>query len=177
MLQEGSRVVMVLCATSDSQGVYGLVTNLGSLVVRTLFQPLEEAAFLAFSQPHISPNDPGSMQPHGHMASSGKVLATSSLTAEGSLPFGAVQSSTVDGGMSPLQGGMSSKAGHERQQRALLSALMKVALLAGMTLHVQQHDRFSRHEFLFADDFIAMLMEVAAHVSSLSNKCPCCCTL
>ncbi len=31
------------------QGVYGLVSNLGSLVVRTLFQPLEEAAFAAFS--------------------------------------------------------------------------------------------------------------------------------
>ena len=32
------------------QGVYGLVTNLGSLVVRLLFQPFEEAAFLAFSR-------------------------------------------------------------------------------------------------------------------------------
>jgi oligosaccharide translocation protein RFT1 len=28
----------------------GLVTNLGSLVVRTLFQPLEEVAFAAFSR-------------------------------------------------------------------------------------------------------------------------------
>lgn len=32
------------------QGVYGLVANLGSLVVRTLFQPFEEAAFAAFSK-------------------------------------------------------------------------------------------------------------------------------
>ena len=32
------------------QGVYGLVSNLGSLVVRLLFQPFEEAAFLAFSR-------------------------------------------------------------------------------------------------------------------------------
>lgn len=33
-----------------AQGVYGLVAGLGSLVVRTLFQPFEEAAFLAFSR-------------------------------------------------------------------------------------------------------------------------------
>ncbi len=30
------------------QGVYGMVSNLGSLVVRLLFQPLEEGAFTAF---------------------------------------------------------------------------------------------------------------------------------
>ena len=36
------------------QGVYGLVTNLGSLAVRNLFQPFEEAAFLAFSRPAAS---------------------------------------------------------------------------------------------------------------------------
>ena len=43
---------MVLAAVQGprSQGVYGLVANLGSLVVRTLFQPFEEAAFTAFSQ-------------------------------------------------------------------------------------------------------------------------------
>jgi desulfoferrodoxin (superoxide reductase-like protein) len=29
--------------------VYGLVVNLGSLVVRTAFQPFEEAAFTSFS--------------------------------------------------------------------------------------------------------------------------------
>ena len=32
------------------QGVYGLVTSLGSILVRTLFQPFEEAAFVAFSK-------------------------------------------------------------------------------------------------------------------------------
>lgn len=31
-------------------GIYGVVVNLGSIVVRTLFQPVEEAAFMAFSQ-------------------------------------------------------------------------------------------------------------------------------
>ena len=52
---EGSRMVMALCQSSYNQGVYGLVTNLGSLVVRTIFFPVEEAAFRAFSRP------PGSM--------------------------------------------------------------------------------------------------------------------
>ncbi|EFN54751.1 hypothetical protein CHLNCDRAFT_134653 [Chlorella variabilis] len=32
------------------QGVYGLVNGLGSIAVRTLFQPFEEAAFVAFSK-------------------------------------------------------------------------------------------------------------------------------
>ncbi|DBB08106.1 TPA: hypothetical protein ACH3X3_008301 [Trebouxia sp. C0006] len=48
---EGSRMVMALCQSSYNQGVYGLVTNLGSLVVRTIFFPVEEAAFRAFSRP------------------------------------------------------------------------------------------------------------------------------
>jgi hypothetical protein len=56
-------MVMALCQSSYNQGVYGLVTNLGSLVVRTIFFPVEEAAFRAFSRP------PGSMststQVHG----------------------------------------------------------------------------------------------------------------
>ncbi len=44
---------MVLVATQSGadQGAYGLASNLGSLVVRTLFQPFEEAAFLAFAHP------------------------------------------------------------------------------------------------------------------------------
>ena len=44
-------MVMALCQSSYNQGVYGLVTNLGSLVVRTIFFPVEEAAFWAFSRP------------------------------------------------------------------------------------------------------------------------------
>ena len=44
------------------QGVYGLVVNLGSLVVRTLFQPFEEAAFLAFSRQGGAANEAGKMQ-------------------------------------------------------------------------------------------------------------------
>ncbi|PNH05931.1 Protein RFT1 [Tetrabaena socialis] len=42
-------MVLATMQSAINQGVYGLVSNLGSLVVRTLFQPLEEAAFAAFS--------------------------------------------------------------------------------------------------------------------------------
>ena len=38
LLAEGSKVVMVAFQSSYSQGIYGLVSNLGSLVVRTIFQ-------------------------------------------------------------------------------------------------------------------------------------------
>ncbi|GLC67093.1 hypothetical protein PLESTF_000514400 [Pleodorina starrii] len=48
-LAEGSKLVLASLQSAVNQGVYGLVSNLGSLVVRTLFQPLEEAAFAAFS--------------------------------------------------------------------------------------------------------------------------------
>ena len=55
------------------QGVYGLVTNLGSLVVRLLFQPFEEAAFLAFSRcaagsPAGRGADPSPGKPCAHAA-------------------------------------------------------------------------------------------------------------
>ena len=36
--------------SAHEQGVYGLVNGLGSIAVRTLFQPFEEAAFVAFSK-------------------------------------------------------------------------------------------------------------------------------
>lgn len=50
VLAEGSKMVMAVAQSAYDQGVYGLVANLGSLVVRTLFQPFEEAAFTAFSK-------------------------------------------------------------------------------------------------------------------------------
>ena len=50
LLAEGSKMVLVAVQTQYNQGVYGLVGNLGSLLVRTLFQPLEEIAFAAFSR-------------------------------------------------------------------------------------------------------------------------------
>ncbi len=50
VLAEGSKLAMVAVESAYNQGVYGLVSNLGSLVVRTLFQPFEEVAFVAFSR-------------------------------------------------------------------------------------------------------------------------------
>jgi len=50
LLAEGSKMVMAMGQSAYDQGVYGLVSSLGSLVVRTLFQPVEEAAFTAFSK-------------------------------------------------------------------------------------------------------------------------------
>eukprot|EP00798_Chlamydomonas_sp_ICE-L_P020931 gene20931-27781_t len=57
VLAEGSKLVLVTLQTSYNQGVYGLVSNLGSLVVRTLLQPLEEIAFAAFSRHRVGPED------------------------------------------------------------------------------------------------------------------------
>jgi oligosaccharide translocation protein RFT1 len=50
LLAEGSKLALVALESSYNQGVYGLVANLGSLVVRLLFTPVEEAAFTAFSR-------------------------------------------------------------------------------------------------------------------------------
>eukprot|EP00736_Rhodelphis_marinus_P006550 Rmarinus@m.12372 len=51
LLTEGERLVLVITAPPLSdQGVFGLVTNLGSLVARFLFQPVEEASFALFSK-------------------------------------------------------------------------------------------------------------------------------
>jgi hypothetical protein len=50
LLAEGSKLALVALESSYNQGVYGLVANLGSLAVRLLFTPVEEAAFTAFSR-------------------------------------------------------------------------------------------------------------------------------
>lgn len=50
VLAEGSKMAVAAFQGSHDQGVYGLVNGLGSIVVRTLFQPFEEAAFAAFSK-------------------------------------------------------------------------------------------------------------------------------
>lgn len=42
LLAEGSKMVMLAFQSTHAQGVYGLVTNLGSLVVRTIFQVCTE---------------------------------------------------------------------------------------------------------------------------------------
>ncbi|KAI8466551.1 MAG: Rft protein-domain-containing protein [Monoraphidium minutum] len=50
VLAEGSKIALVAVETGYNQGVYGLVSNLGSLVVRLVLQPFEEVAFAAFSR-------------------------------------------------------------------------------------------------------------------------------
>jgi oligosaccharide translocation protein RFT1 len=50
VLAEGSKVVLVAVESSRVAGEYALVSNLGSLLVRTLLQPLEDVAFTAFSR-------------------------------------------------------------------------------------------------------------------------------
>ncbi len=49
VLAEGEKLVLAIFQSGYDQGVYGLVSNLGTLVVRIVFQPFEEAAFTAFS--------------------------------------------------------------------------------------------------------------------------------
>ena len=50
-LAEGTKIAMTWVQSAYQQGIYGLVVNLGSIAARTLLQPFEEAAFLAFSRP------------------------------------------------------------------------------------------------------------------------------
>ena len=49
-LTEGEKVVLVsFSSNTDTQGIYGLVHNLGSLVARFLFLPLEQSSFSEFN--------------------------------------------------------------------------------------------------------------------------------
>lgn len=48
-LGEGEKLIMTMVSSGYDQGVYGLVSNLGSLIVRLIFLPIELAAFTAFS--------------------------------------------------------------------------------------------------------------------------------
>ena len=50
LLTEGEKMFMVICQIPlETQGIYALVQNLGSLIARFVFQPVEEACFNAFS--------------------------------------------------------------------------------------------------------------------------------
>lgn len=48
-LTEGEKVMLIRLFTGDDRGVYALVSNLGSIVLRLLFAPTEEIAYSAFS--------------------------------------------------------------------------------------------------------------------------------
>jgi len=61
-LGEGEKFVMAVFQPPYDQGVYGLVNNLGSIVVRTAFQPFEQAIFTAFSMTSKSKRKAGSLQ-------------------------------------------------------------------------------------------------------------------
>jgi len=50
VLQEGEKFVLYFTSSLPNQGIYSIVNNLGSLVARFLFQPLEEISFSAFSE-------------------------------------------------------------------------------------------------------------------------------
>ena len=49
-LTEGERLVIVALTGMTEQGVYALVSNLGSLVARLVLQPVEEATFAHYSR-------------------------------------------------------------------------------------------------------------------------------
>ncbi|CAE8624654.1 unnamed protein product, partial [Polarella glacialis] len=48
-LTEGEKMLLLVLFSEREWGVFGLVSNLGSIVVRLLFAPTEEIAFSAFS--------------------------------------------------------------------------------------------------------------------------------
>jgi len=50
LLAEGEKGVLLWVGSADAQGVYALVSSLGSLFVRIILQPFEEAAFVMFAR-------------------------------------------------------------------------------------------------------------------------------
>ncbi|KAI8983523.1 Rft protein-domain-containing protein [Pilobolus umbonatus] len=54
VLTEGDKMLISALSTLQDQGVYAFVVNYGSLVVRILFQPLEETGRTLFSKLHAS---------------------------------------------------------------------------------------------------------------------------
>ena len=69
VLAEGSKAVLAVVTSPKVQGVYGLVNNLGSLVVRTLFQPYEEIVFVSFSKQEPVGQDKKGLQIQADMLS------------------------------------------------------------------------------------------------------------
>ena len=82
VLAEGEKFVLALFQPGHDQGVFSLVANLGSLVVRTVFQPFEEAAFTAFSVKADGEKDRGNFSLARSLPSA-QVLACATLAALG----------------------------------------------------------------------------------------------
>ncbi|KAI9262725.1 Rft protein-domain-containing protein [Sporodiniella umbellata] len=57
VLTEGDKMLISALSTNVDKGVYGFVVNYGSLVVRILFQPLEETARTFFSKRLVNKQD------------------------------------------------------------------------------------------------------------------------
>jgi oligosaccharide translocation protein RFT1 len=54
LLQEGERILLKVTSTLVDQGLYSVVANLGSLVVRIVFLPLEEVSYAFFARSFAS---------------------------------------------------------------------------------------------------------------------------
>eukprot|EP01025_Chloroclados_australasicus_P022777 TRINITY_DN23343_c1_g1_i2.p1 TRINITY_DN23343_c1_g1~~TRINITY_DN23343_c1_g1_i2.p1 ORF type:complete len:533 (-),score=19.53 TRINITY_DN23343_c1_g1_i2:190-1788(-) len=52
---QGSNVLLMFMISKQSQGIYGLVSNIGSFIAGFIFWPIEKSAFIMFSQ--SNPND------------------------------------------------------------------------------------------------------------------------
>ena len=50
LLQEGERTVLVLTTTLSIQGIFSVISNISSLIVRFLFLPIEEVCYSLFSK-------------------------------------------------------------------------------------------------------------------------------
>ncbi|KAM9969759.1 hypothetical protein ACTFIR_001595 [Dictyostelium discoideum] len=59
LLQEGEKFVLFFSETNQGQAIFAIVSNLGSLIVRFLFLPIEETCFLMFPKlfPTINNNN------------------------------------------------------------------------------------------------------------------------
>ena len=78
LLQESEKVVLKFTNSLLNQGVFSVVSNLGSLVVRFLFQPVEEISFTLFSK-LLTDSEPGKNREQNLLLSSQVLLVAIKL--------------------------------------------------------------------------------------------------